>query len=40
LYFYGVQDWPGGMNNEYPGIAKPFTLPASRDENRSSGDKP
>jgi hypothetical protein len=21
-----VQDWPGGMSYEYPGIAKPFTF--------------
>jgi len=28
LYFYGVQDWPGGTSYEYPGIAKPFTLAA------------
>jgi hypothetical protein len=26
LYFYGVQDWPGGMSYECRGIAKPFTL--------------
>jgi hypothetical protein len=26
LYFYGVQDWPGEMSYEDPGIAKPFTL--------------
>jgi hypothetical protein len=31
-----VQDWPGGMSYEYPGIAKPFTLVAiiKRDEMR------
>jgi len=27
------------MNYEYPGIAKPFSLPASRDKNQSSGDQ-
>jgi hypothetical protein len=26
LYFYGVQDWPGAMNFECCGIAKPFML--------------
>jgi hypothetical protein len=28
-----VQDWPGGMNYEYPGIAKPFTLAARLHDN-------